>query len=349
MATTYDFSIEVAENKRLMEMCGPLNEHLKQIEQRLGICIYNCGEHFRLHGKSLHILRQGEYVLRTLYAETKNAQAVDRETVHMVLQESAQKYMNTNKELLNNKTDITTSDNPLVYADDDTTTADKSLIIKTSKRIIRPRGKNQHHYIRTIQSNDINFGTGPAGTGKTFLAVACGIQALENNQVQRILLVRPAVEAGEKLGFLPGDLAQKIDPYLRPLYDALYEMLGLERVGKLIERNVIEIAPLAYMRGRTLNHAFIILDESQNTTIEQMKMFLTRIGFGSTAVINGDLTQADLPKGVKSGLSHAISVLSEVKNIGHTHFNSKDVVRHPIVQHIIEAYEKHERSTEEKR
>lgn len=328
-------------------MCGPLNEHLKQIEQHLGICIYNCGENFRLSGKSLHILKQGEYVLRTLYSETKNVPTIDGNEVHLILQESAQKYINDETTLPDNP-DVMISNKDSTGEDSSATSPEKSLFIKTSKIIIRPRGYNQKNYILTIQSNDINFGIGPAGTGKTFLAVACGVQALENNQVQRILLVRPAVEAGEKLGFLPGDLAQKIDPYLRPLYDALYEMLGFERVSKLMQRNIIEIAPLAYMRGRTLNNAFIILDESQNTTVEQMKMFLTRIGFGSTAVITGDVTQADLPKNVKSGLNHAVQVLAGIDGIGHTHFNSKDVVRHPIVQYIVEAYEKYEKHKEEK-
>jgi len=205
---------------------------------------------------------------------------------------------------------------------------------------IQPRGPNQQNYVRSIQEHDINFGIGPAGTGKTYLAVACAVDALEREQVRRILLVRPAVEAGEKLGFLPGDLAQKIDPYLRPLYDALYEMLGFEQVAKLIEKQVIEIAPLAYMRGRTLNNSFIILDESQNTTLEQMKMFLTRIGFGSTAVITGDITQVDLPRGTRSGLAHVTEVLKGVNGIGFTHFQSKDVVRHPLVQRIVEAYDR---------
>ena len=201
---------------------------------------------------------------------------------------------------------------------------------------------NEQRYVKEILANDINFGVGPAGTGKTYLAVACAVDALEREQVRRILLVRPAVEAGEKLGFLPGDLAQKIDPYLRPLYDALYEMLGFEHVAKLIERQVIEIAPLAYMRGRTLNNSFIILDESQNTTLEQMKMFLTRIGFGSTAVITGDITQVDLPRGTKSGLAHVIEVLRDVPGISFTHFQPKDVVRHPLVQRIVEAYDRFE-------
>jgi phosphate starvation-inducible PhoH-like protein len=205
--------------------------------------------------------------------------------------------------------------------------------------MIRPRGLNQLRYVKEILGNDINFGIGPAGTGKTYLAVACAVDALEREQVRRILLVRPAVEAGEKLGFLPGDLSQKIDPYLRPLYDALYEMLGFEYVAKLIERQVIEVAPLAYMRGRTLNNSFIILDESQNTTVEQMKMFLTRIGFGSKAVVTGDVSQIDLPRGSSSGLIDAERVLRRVPGIATTHFTSADVVRHPLVARIVEAYE----------
>ncbi|MEE4461679.1 PhoH family protein, partial [Azotobacter chroococcum] len=220
--------------------------------------------------------------------------------------------------------------------------AEAGVALRTRKGLVRPRGANQQRYVKAILDNDINFGIGPAGTGKTYLAVACAVDALEREQVRRILLVRPAVEAGEKLGFLPGDLAQKIDPYLRPLYDALYEMLGFEQVAKLIEKQVIEIAPLAYMRGRTLNNSFIILDESQNTTLEQMKMFLTRIGFGSTAVITGDVTQVDLPRGTKSGLAHVIEVLRDVPGISFTHFQPKDVVRHPLVQRIVEAYERFE-------
>jgi phosphate starvation-inducible PhoH-like protein len=213
------------------------------------------------------------------------------------------------------------------------------VIIKTKRGVVRGRGPHQKQYLHRIVTNDINFGVGPAGTGKTYLAVAAAVEALERQNIRRILLVRPAVEAGEKLGFLPGDLAQKIDPYLRPLYEALYEMLGFERVDKLIERNVIEVAPLAYMRGRTLNDSFIILDEAQNTTPEQMKMFLTRIGFSSTAVITGDVTQVDLPRGQKSGLRQAVDILHEVDGISFTFFNAKDVVRHPLVQRVIEAYE----------
>ena len=222
--------------------------------------------------------------------------------------------------------------------------AENFSVIRTKKGNIKPRGINQQRYVRAIQTHDVNFGIGPAGTGKTYLAVACAVEALLRDEVERILLVRPAVEAGERLGFLPGDLAQKVDPYLRPLYDALHEMLGFETVAKLQERNVIEIAPLAYMRGRTLNGAYILLDEAQNTTREQMKMFLTRIGFGSTAVITGDMSQVDLPRGVNSGLVHACEVLQDVKEVSFTHFISRDVVRHPIVQSIVDAYDAHEKT-----
>jgi phosphate starvation-inducible PhoH-like protein len=222
------------------------------------------------------------------------------------------------------------------------------VAIKTRRGMVRARGANQREYLHRIVTHDINFGIGPAGTGKTYLAVACAVDALERDQVRRVLLVRPAVEAGERLGFLPGDLSQKIDPYLRPLYDALYEMLGFERVAKLIERNVIEVAPLAYMRGRTLNESFIILDEAQNTTPEQMKMFLTRIGFGSTAVITGDVTQVDLPRGQTSGLRQASEILAKVDGISFTFFNARDVVRHPLVLRIVNAYDDHDRGQGEK-
>ena len=216
------------------------------------------------------------------------------------------------------------------------------MTIRTKKGLIKARGVNQVNYVQAVKRHDINFGIGPAGTGKTYLAVACAVEALQNDKVERLLLVRPAVEAGEKLGFLPGDLAQKIDPYLRPLYDALYEMLGFEAVTKLMERQIIEVAPLAYMRGRTLSNAFIILDESQNTTASQMKMFLTRIGFGSTVVITGDPTQIDLPRGTRSGLLHACEILADVEGISFTRFNSRDVVRHPLVQRIVDAYDRYE-------
>ncbi|HID82142.1 MAG TPA: PhoH family protein [Chromatiales bacterium] len=216
----------------------------------------------------------------------------------------------------------------------------EEVSVKTRRGVIRARGPNQANYLRNMQTHDLAFGVGPAGTGKTYLAVASAVEALESDQVRRLILVRPAVEAGEKLGFLPGDLAQKIDPYLRPMYDALYEMLGFERVAKLIERNVIEIAPLAYMRGRTLNESFVILDEAQNTTVEQMKMFLTRIGFGSTAVVNGDVTQTDLPRQQTSGLRHVIEILKDVEGISFNFFNARDVVRHPLVRKIVQAYDR---------
>jgi phosphate starvation-inducible PhoH-like protein len=219
------------------------------------------------------------------------------------------------------------------------------IAIKTKYGLIKGRGANQQDYLRKIVSHDINFGVGPAGTGKTFLAVACAIEALQAEKVRKIILVRPAVEAGEKLGFLPGDMAQKVDPYLRPLYDALYDMLGLERVEKMIDRGIIEVAPLAFMRGRTLNDAFIILDEAQNTTVEQIKMFLTRVGFGSTAVVTGDITQIDLPSEKMSGLRHVLDVLKDVEGISFTFFNARDVVRHPLVQRIVRAYEAYEQKT----
>jgi phosphate starvation-inducible PhoH-like protein len=261
----------------------------------------------------------GAQVLRDLYAAT-DEEPLTPQKVHLFLQESGVEAQ------------LERTGQP----------AEPEVVIKTRRGLIRPRGPNQHDYLRKILSHDINFGVGPAGTGKTYLAVACAVEALERDAVRRVLLVRPAVEAGERLGFLPGDLAQKIDPYLRPLYDALYEMLGFERVAKLIERNVIEVAPLAFMRGRTLNDSFIILDEAQNTTPEQMKMFLTRIGFGSTAVITGDVTQVDLPRGQFSGLRQVLEFLGRVKGISFTFFNARDVVRHPLVQQIVSAYENFE-------
>ena len=310
------FILEPFEARRFANLCGLFDEHLRLIEQRLTIEIRNRGNQFELIGEA-RLTSSAEQLLRRLYRET-NATELSPETVNLFLQESAAE----------------TLENPAIN--------EVSVSLRTRKGMIRPRGLNQLRYVKDILNNDINFGIGPAGTGKTYLAVACAVDALEREQVRRILLVRPAVEAGEKLGFLPGDLAQKIDPYLRPLYDALYEMLGFEHVAKLIERQVIEIAPLAYMRGRTLSNSFIILDESQNATVEQMKMFLTRIGFGSTAVITGDITQVDLPRGTKSGLAHVIGVLKDVPGISFTHFQPKDVVRHPLVQRIVEAYERFE-------
>jgi phosphate starvation-inducible PhoH-like protein len=313
------FSIEPVDPRRLANLCGQFDEHLLLIEQRLGIEVRNRGNQFELIGDP-ELARSAEAVVRQLYRETRDNAELTPDTVHLFLQESG----------LENLSDTVHN------------AGHAPVVLRTRRMAIQPRGPNQQSYVRSIQEYDINFGIGPAGTGKTYLAVACAVDALEREQVRRILLVRPAVEAGEKLGFLPGDLAQKIDPYLRPLYDALYEMLGFENVAKLIEKQVIEVAPLAYMRGRTLNNSFIILDESQNTTLEQMKMFLTRIGFGSTAVITGDVTQVDLPRGTKSGLAHVVDVLKDVKGIGFTHFKSKDVVRHPLVQRIVEAYDRFE-------
>ncbi len=310
------FILEPFEARRFANLCGQFDEHLRLIEQRLTIEIRNRGNQFELIGEPKHTT-SAENLLRRLYRETKGTD-LSPDMVHLFLQESAVEEL------------------------DNVSPSEPSVALRTKKGMIRPRGLNQLRYVKEILGNDINFGIGPAGTGKTYLAVACAVDALEREQIRRILLVRPAVEAGEKLGFLPGDLSQKIDPYLRPLYDALYEMLGFEHVAKLIERQVIEVAPLAYMRGRTLNNSFIILDESQNTTVEQMKMFLTRIGFGSTAVITGDITQVDLPKGTKSGLHHVIEVLKDVPGISFTHFMPKDVVRHPLVQRIVEAYERFE-------
>ncbi len=304
--------LEPDDSIQLATLCGPFDAHLKQIETRLGITIQNRGNRFHISGEETLANAAGK-LLSQLYREVRDGTAVTAELVHLFLQESGIEDL-------------------LKSAPEDV------AIIETRKKSIKARGQNQKAYVQAIRGQDISFGIGPAGTGKTFLAVACAVEALEKESVRRILLVRPAVEAGEKLGFLPGDLSQKIDPYLRPLYDALYELLGFDLVERLIEKNVIEVAPLAYMRGRTLNDSFIILDESQNTTAEQMKMFLTRIGFGSTVVVTGDITQIDLPHKTLSGLKHAVAVLSKVKGISFTHFNSKDVVRHPLVQRIVEAY-----------
>lgn len=304
---------------RLANLCGHLNEHIRQIEKSLAVKIQHRGNIFRLSG-SQQAVADGSRVLGSLYQVTESGSTISPDTVHLTLKEA----------------DLGDSG-----SDED---GRASLLIKTPLRSIKPRGAHQRQYVESIRTQDINFGIGPAGTGKTYLAVACAVEALMQDRIKRLLLVRPAVEAGEKLGFLPGDLAQKIDPYLRPLYDSLYEMLGFEKVARLIEKNVIEVAPLAYMRGRTLNGSFIILDESQNTTVSQMKMFLTRIGFGSSAVITGDVTQIDLPKGERSGLVHVMKVLENMPGIGFTHFTSRDVVRHTLVQRIVEAYDQYEQS-----
>jgi phosphate starvation-inducible PhoH-like protein len=309
-----EFSLTPADNRRLAMLCGSHDEHLRQIEEYLGVEIANRGNLFRVSGRGEES-RAASRVLHELYDATVHAPPLTLAGVHQALQQVA-----------------------LPGADAD----DPETVLRTPKRVVRPRSVRQRDYVRRILTHDINFGIGPAGTGKTYLAVACAVDALEANRVSRIVLVRPVVEAGERLGFLPGGLEQKIDPYLRPLYDALHEMLGFEKVGRLLERNIIELAPLAYMRGRTLNESFIILDEAQNTTVEQMKMFLTRIGFGTTAVITGDITQVDLARSQQSGLRQAIDILPDVEGITFTHFTSQDVVRHALVQRIVEAYAAHE-------
>ncbi len=310
-----DFVLEPTDNQRLANLCGQFDENLRQVERRLGVEISNRAHRFRVIGESA-AATAAQQVLKDLYRASASQQ-LSPEAVHLFLQQS--------------RVEARVQDQQAEPQD---------VVIRTRKMEVRGRGPNQQRYLQNIISNDLNFGIGPAGTGKTYLAVAAAVNALEREDVRRLVLVRPAVEAGERLGFLPGDLAQKVDPYLRPLYDALFEMLGFERVGKLIERNVIEVAPLAYMRGRTLNSSFIILDEAQNTTVEQMKMFLTRIGFGSTAVVTGDVTQVDLPKGTPSGLRQAIEILKDVEGVSFTFFTAGDVVRHPLVQRIVQAYEK---------
>jgi phosphate starvation-inducible PhoH-like protein len=316
--------------QRLANLCGRLNEHLKQIEQRLLVKIQNRGSEFMVTGEP-EAVKNSFSIILALYDLTRSGDNLFPDTIHMAIQEGlivvqdSKQYGEQDSEQSDHDTDF--------------------ILLRTPKTSIKPRGRNQNNYVRDIMHHDINFGIGPAGTGKTYLAVACAVEALMKDQISRILLVRPAVEAGEKLGFLPGDLTQKVDPYLRPLYDALYEMLGFEKVSKLMEKNVIEVAPLAFMRGRTLNNAYIILDESQNTTTSQMKMFLTRIGFGSTAVITGDITQIDLPKGVGSGLVQSSKILKETAGVSFTYFKSKDVVRHPIVQKVVDAYEQFDRQS----
>ena len=315
---TAELTLTGADSRRLTLLCGPFDDNLKHVERRLQVEISHRNNQLKVSGEPDNVAAALD-VLQQLFDTTAAADAeLTPEQVHLVISENYD----------------------IQYQQTDGSAQDFSL--KTKKGLIKPRNPNQAVYVSNVLKHDVCFGIGPAGTGKTYLAVACAVDALERNLVRRIILTRPAVEAGEKLGFLPGDLAQKVDPYLRPLYDALFEMLGFEKVEKYLERGIIEIAPLAYMRGRTLNDAFIILDESQNTTVEQMKMFLTRIGFSSKAVITGDVTQVDLPRGQYSGLKHAIDVLSEVKEISFNHFTAKDVVRHPIVQRIVMAYEAHE-------
>jgi phosphate starvation-inducible protein PhoH and related proteins len=319
-STQHNLILEPNDARHLAMLCGQLDSHLSQIEQRLGIQISARGNRFLLSGPAVNVTA-GHELLVHLYAELCQGVPLTPESLHLQLQHTGLEAPT---------------------GSDGAATVEAIQVIRTKRGSIKPRGNNQQSYVRMIKHSDICFGIGPAGTGKTYLAVACAVEALLEERVRRILLVRPAVEAGEKLGFLPGDLSQKIDPYLRPLYDALYEMLGFETVSKYIERNIIEVAPLAFMRGRTLNNSFIILDEAQNTTREQMKMFLTRIGFGSTAVITGDATQVDLPRGAHSGLTHASNILDDVDGLGFTYFGNKDVVRHPLVQRIVAAYDLHE-------
>jgi phosphate starvation-inducible PhoH-like protein len=315
---TADFLLEPADNARLANLCGQFDENLRQLEQRLGIEINNRGNQFRVIGPR-EVVQAAERVLKELYAATAK-ERISRESVHMSLSQSA----------------LAEHARPAPESGDEPA-------LDTKQGRIRGRGANQRRYLQNIASHDLNFGIGPAGTGKTYLAVASAVAALNRDEVRRLVLVRPAVEAGERLGFLPGDLTQKVDPYLRPIYDALYEMLGFERVTRLMERSVIEVAPLAFMRGRTLNEAFIILDEAQNTTIEQMKMFLTRIGFGSRTVVTGDITQVDLPRVQRSGLRDAVELLRDMPGVSFTFFTAADVVRHPLVQRIVTAYEQRDK------
>jgi phosphate starvation-inducible PhoH-like protein len=320
----HHFSLQSADNEKfdnekLARLCGQFNENIKQIERHFDTRIMHRGGDFTVFGGKA-LTSRVEAVIQDLYAQVAEGEELDAPTVHVVLQHLSQK---SNK-------------------------ADEVMVIRTPQAKVRLRNPRQQSYARNIITNDINFAIGPAGTGKTYLAVACAIEALEKEEISKIILVRPAVEAGEKLGFLPGDLEQKVDPYLRPLYDALYEMLGFERVDRLLERHVIEIAPLAYMRGRTLNEAIAILDEAQNTTEEQMRMFLTRIGCGSRAIITGDVTQTDLPRSQRSGLKHAIEVLKSVPEIKFNYFQTADVVRHPLVQKIVEAYQRTDQQESDK-
>ena len=318
-----DFSLDPDDAPRIANLNGSFDAHLRSLEVGFGIEIRNRGNRYVVIGPADEA-EAGESAIRSLFDQTEYG-AIDGENVHMALHEFAPRSKLTAIPGARNGDDV---------------------VIRTKRGVVRGRSPLQKAYLDDIANNVLSFGIGPAGTGKTYLAVASAVEALERDRVRKLVLVRPAVEAGEKLGFLPGDMAQKIDPYLRPLYDALYEMLGFEKVARLIERSVIEVAPLAFMRGRTLNEAFVILDEAQNTTVEQMKMFLTRIGFGSCAVVTGDVTQIDLPRSDKSGLKHAMRVLEGVPKISFTTFRKEDVVRHPLVQAIVQAYEEHEQEAE---
>lgn len=381
---TLDFMIEPAERNRLANLCGPEDENLKYLEKYLRVTIAYTDAHFQVSGDPRQV-QTAASIIRQLYLETvpvgrqKKAPWITLERVHLALLESRALLQDESAEQMYSQTYVPDTNAAAAVENEARAAAElsalwkdrqqegsaarpeagadavhheinrlysKAATLKLKHGMIKPRTANQNTYIANISTHDVNFGIGPAGTGKTYLAVAAAVSALESNEVRRIILTRPAVEAGEKLGFLPGDLSQKVDPYLRPLYDALFEMLGFEKVEKLIERQVIEIAPLAYMRGRTLNDSFIILDEAQNTTIEQMKMFLTRIGFNSRAVITGDPSQIDLPRNVRSGLRHAIEVLRGIDSLSFTFFETVDVVRHPVVAAIVNAYAAYDQKQE---
>lgn len=325
---------------QLKTVLGEYNHHIKYLQERLDIKISQRQGDFCLSG-DITAVERGEQILYKLADEAQNSKDISAEELHLIIQSSIARDEDVEEDdATSESADAEELDAPSDFT---------PISLRTRKGKIIPRGGNQQRYVKNVLTSDISFGIGPAGTGKTYLAVACAVDMIERNEIERILLVRPAVEAGEKLGFLPGDLTQKIDPYLRPLYDALYEMLGFEKVGKMIERQIIEIAPLAYMRGRTLNNSFVILDEAQNTTPEQMKMFLTRLGFGSRAVITGDISQVDLPRGTKSGLAQAMDILGDIEDIHITKFGSKDVVRHQLVQKIVEAYDEFDEKEEQLR
>ncbi len=309
-----EISLEDADNARLVNFSGPMEQNLRHVEERLGVEVRRRGHQLQVFGAAASV-DNAAAVLQRMF-ELSAGEAMSPERVHLCVQELG------------------------FPAADETRGPAGDIVVQTQRGGIRARGANQRQYLDNIHQNDLTFGIGPAGTGKTYLAVASAVEALQSGSVRRIVLVRPAVEAGERLGFLPGDLAQKVDPYLRPMYDALYEMMGFDRTARHVERQVIEVAPLAFMRGRSLNDSFIILDEAQNTTVEQMKMFLTRMGFGSRAVVTGDITQVDLPRQQRSGLRHAIEVLRGVEGVAFTFFNARDVVRHPLVQRIVQAYER---------
>ncbi len=317
MEKSLRFNLDPDDQDRINRLCGPTNSTLKQIEEALEIKISNRGSKFKVRGDSPNT-SAAETVIKGLYEKLEKKTVVPPEEIHLYL-----------REVMNQNSSTDASGNQ----------GDEKITLKTPKTLVSPKGKNQQKYLEVISNKELVFGIGPAGTGKTYLAVAAAVNELITGKVEKVVVTRPAVEAGEKLGFLPGDLSQKVDPYLRPLYDALFQTLGFKETNKLIENNVIEIAPLAFMRGRTLNKSFIILDEGQNTTPEQMKMFLTRFGYGSKVIVTGDLTQIDLPKDITSGLIHALDILRELKDVGLVKFSSKDVARHSLVQKIVEAYE----------